>query len=78
MEEVEVIGLEELGRLISRRRKELGLTLAEGADRMGVGRRLLIELEHGERAVAADTLIRVLNLLGYDLVIRSRGEGGCG
>jgi len=39
---------------------------------LGVSRRLLIELEHGRRAVRADTLLHVLNMLGFDVVARTR------
>jgi HTH-type transcriptional regulator / antitoxin HipB len=63
-----------IGALVSSRRRQLNMTLTEAAQRMGVGRRMLIELEHGKRAVRLDTLLRVLNLLGFDLIARSRGE----
>ena len=63
----------DLGTLVAARRKALGLTLDEAASRLGVGRRLLLELEHGTRGVRADTLLRLLNLLGFDVIVRARG-----
>lgn len=70
--EVQLTDLAPLGGLIAQRRKELGLSLDEASARLGVGRRLLTELEHGKRAVRSDTLLRVLNLFGFDVIVRSR------
>jgi transcriptional regulator with XRE-family HTH domain len=70
-----VTDLSVLGALIAWRRRALGLTLDEASERLGVGRRLLTELEHGKRSVRAETLLRLLNLLGFDLVVRARGTG---
>jgi transcriptional regulator with XRE-family HTH domain len=68
-----VTDLSVLGALVAHRRRALGLTLDEASERLGVGRRLLTELEHGKRSVRAETLLRLLNLLGFDLVVRARG-----
>jgi transcriptional regulator with XRE-family HTH domain len=62
----------ELGRLIRDRRKALGLSLDEAVSRLGVGRRLLLELEHGRRGVRADTLLNILQMFGLDLMVRAR------
>jgi HTH-type transcriptional regulator/antitoxin HipB len=67
--------LEDLADVIRRRRKEENLTLDEAADRLGVGRRLLVELEGGKRNVRAGTLLHLLQMLGYDVVLRRRGRG---
>lgn len=62
----------ELGILIRGRRKALGLSLDEASARLGVGRRLLLELEHGARGVRADTLFNILQMLGLDILIQAR------
>lgn len=74
-EEVTVRHLEDLAGVIKRRRQQESLTLDEAADRFGVGRRLLVELEGGKRNVRAGTLLDLLQLLGYDVVLRRRGRG---
>lgn len=73
--ELTVRDLEDLGRAVRRRRQEENLTLDEAADRLGVGRRLLVELEGGKRNVRAGTLLDLLQLLGYDVILRRRGRG---
>jgi HTH-type transcriptional regulator/antitoxin HipB len=74
-EELFVRGLEDLAGVV---RQEEKLTLDEAADRFGVGRRLLVELEQGKRNVRAGTLLDLLQLLGYDVVLRRRGRGSRG
>lgn len=71
-QEIRLTDLAALGELVVQRRKELGLSLDEASARLGVGRRLLAEMEHGKRAVRSDTLIRMLNLFGFDVIARSR------
>lgn len=77
-EELPVRDLEDLAGVVRRRRQEEKLTLDEAADRFGVGRRLLVELEQGKRNVRAGTLLDLLQLLGYDVVLRRRGRGSRG
>lgn len=69
-----VIDQETLGLLVQRRRKELGLSLQEAADRFGVSKRLVLDLEKGRRGVRIDTVLRILNLLGFDLLVRRRAS----
>ena len=71
-EEIVVERLEDLARAIRQRRHDEELTLDEAADRFGVGRRLLVELEGGKRNVRVATLLDLLQLLGYDVVLRRR------
>lgn len=73
-EEFAVETLEDLARAVRQRRREADLTLDEAADRFGVGRRLLVELEGGKRNVRVGTLLDLLQLLGYDVVLRRRGR----
>jgi len=74
-EEHEVRHPEDLAGVVRRRRREEKLTLSEAADRFGVGRRLLVELEGGRRNVRASTLLDLMQLLGYDVILRRRGPG---
>ncbi len=70
-----ISNLTQLGRLVRRRREAAGLTLDEAAGLLGVGRRFLIELEHGKRRANIETLLRVLHALGLELVIETRTPG---
>lgn len=68
--------LRQLGSVIRSRREAAGLTLDEASDLLGVGRRFLIELEHGRRRANIETLLQVLNALGLELVIEPRTAAG--
>jgi transcriptional regulator with XRE-family HTH domain len=65
----------ELGALVRERRMAAGLTLDEAAGLLRVGRRFLIELEHGTRRANVETLLQVLAGLGLELVIEVRTPG---
>jgi HTH-type transcriptional regulator/antitoxin HipB len=67
-----VSNLGDIGRLVRIRREAAGLTLDEAAALLGVGRRFLIELEHGKRRANVETLLRVLHALGLEMVIEVR------
>lgn len=73
-EELPMRDLQDLADVVRTRRRDEGLTLDEAADRFGVGRRLLVELERGRRNVRVNTLLDLLHLLGYDVVLRRRGR----
>jgi HTH-type transcriptional regulator/antitoxin HipB len=60
-------GNEPLGKVLSQRRHELGLTQEELADLSGVSLRLIHELEHNKVSVRLDNLLRVINALGFHL-----------
>jgi transcriptional regulator with XRE-family HTH domain len=69
----------ELGDSIRARRKEVGLSAADTAALSRVSRRLLIELERGRRPnVGLSGLLRILQVLGLDLEVKSRGLPGSG
>ncbi len=68
--------LEQLGVLVRERREAAGLTLDRAAALLGVGRRFLIELEHGKRRANVETLLQVLNALGLELVVEARTPAG--
>ena len=69
----------ELGRQIRRRRKDAGLTADQTASLAGVSRRLLLELEQGKRPnVGLAHVLRILELLGVDVLLSPRGHPGAG
>ena len=78
LNEITLENLDDLAQAIRQRRREESLTLSEAADRFGVGRRLLVELEGGKRNVRITTLLDLLQLLGYDVVLRPRRRGSRG
>lgn len=59
--------------LIKARRKELGYTQAEVASFCGVGLRFFSELENGKETLQLEKVLKVINVLGIDLVAKSRG-----
>jgi transcriptional regulator with XRE-family HTH domain len=67
----------QLGAAIRARREETRLTTTRAASFARVSRRLLTEVEGGKRAnVGFSALIRILDTLGLDLVVRVRGLPG--
>lgn len=66
--------MEEVGRVIRLRRKELGYTQTEIAEFAGVSQRLISEIERGKPTVAFETVMRVANGLGIDFVLSIRGK----
>ena len=73
--EYTVRSIEDLGELLTRRRKQLHLGLEAAAQRLGVSTRLLFELEHGRRGVSIATVLQILQLYGIDTVLRARQPG---
>lgn len=64
---------EELGVLIRQRRKEAGMTQTKLASLAGVGTRFLSELERGKATSELGRTLRILELLGLEVHIKSRG-----
>jgi HTH-type transcriptional regulator/antitoxin HipB len=69
---VAVDNAEQLGALIRRRRRELGLTQTEVAEIANTNLRLLSELERGKPTARLENVLRVLTTLGIDLEARVR------
>ncbi len=59
--------------LVKARRKELGITQQELADRAGVGLRFLRELEQGKETLRLDKVNQVLAMFGYRMAPRRLG-----
>lgn len=64
----------QLGNIIKLRRKELGYTQTDIANFMGCSQRLVSEIERGKPTVAFETVLRMANGLGIDLVANIRGK----
>src|SRR5688572_14841874 len=61
-----------LGNTIRRRRLDLGLSQSEIADRVGVSRKWIIDVERGKPTVALSHLLRLLDALDLDLLLAPR------
>lgn len=69
-----VTSVQDVGRLVSQRRKAQGLTQADLAGLGQTGNRFIGELERGKGTMQFDKVVHILNLLGLDLVIVERGS----
>ncbi|MFH0729425.1 MAG: helix-turn-helix transcriptional regulator [Pseudomonadota bacterium] len=56
-----------LVQFIKKRRKQLGLTQRDLADRAGVGLRFVRELEQGKETIRLDKVNQVLALFGHEM-----------
>jgi len=56
-----------LSKFIKARRKKIGLTQVELAERAGVGLRFVRDLEQGKKSLQMDKVNQVLNLFGHEL-----------
>jgi transcriptional regulator with XRE-family HTH domain len=66
--------MQELGRAIREKRRELGYTQAFVADFAGISASFLSELENGKETIQAGKMMEVISLLGMDICIKNRGE----
>lgn len=62
-----VLDPQDIGATARARRVELGLRQRELAELAGVSERLIREIERGKPGLRLDTLLRVLNVLGFQL-----------
>jgi HTH-type transcriptional regulator / antitoxin HipB len=62
---------EQLPGLLQAFRKEAGLTQAEVALRLGITQQTVSALERNAETVSAERLLRLLNILGVQLVLRN-------
>lgn len=62
-----------LGRAIRERRKELNYTQAYLADFTGLSVSFISDLERGKPTAEIEKTIRLINILGMDLLVAKRG-----
>lgn len=67
---VPIESVEHLGSLVRRHRSALGLTQAQLANRAGVGRRFVSELESGKQTIRAAEMLDVCGAIGLTLSAR--------
>ncbi len=65
----------QLGAIIRRCRKQVGLTQAQLGTIIGKRQATISELESGERGTNLDTLFSILNALELEMVVRPRRKG---
>lgn len=66
----------ELGQLIRRKRKEVGVLQADAAGLAGVGTRFLSEIERGKETAELGKVLQVLERLGLEVWVLPRGATG--
>lgn len=66
---------EQLPQLLKAFRKNAGLTQADVALRLGVTQQTVSALERNAEAVSAERLMRLLNILGVEWVLRTPSNG---
>lgn len=64
----------EIGATIRRERTALGLRQDALAAAAGVGLRFLVELERGKPTVRLEPMLKVLAVLGLELIVRPRSN----
>ena len=69
---------EELGTIVRKQRKALGLTQAELALTSGTGMRFISDLENGKPTCQLGKTLTVLRTLGLRLTLSSHGSTGAG
>lgn len=70
--EIAVLSLEDLGRQIRNKRKASGLRIDDAAALCGVSVDLLSRLENGKSGVATGRVLKVLDGLGLEMLVRSK------
>lgn len=64
----------EAGKLARERRKALGYTQADVANLCGTGTRFISDFENGKATIEFGKAITMLEALGLDLCVHTRGE----
>jgi y4mF family transcriptional regulator len=67
-----ILDMQSLGKIVRARRKELGYTQAQLAERCGCGVRYLSELENGKPTIEMGKALHVIHVLGLDLFVEGR------
>ncbi|TVQ32589.1 MAG: transcriptional regulator [Wenzhouxiangella sp.] len=72
LSEMNINSIIQLGELVRKQRKALGLTQVEAAGLCGVGERFLRELEHGKPTIETGRMLQVMAGLGIELDAKVR------
>jgi y4mF family transcriptional regulator len=76
LQPVQVMDAKDIGQYVKAVRKNIGLTQEELAYISGVGISFIHDLEHGKKSLQFDSLMKVVNRLGCDILIQQRGATG--
>ena len=68
------LDMEVIGKVLRRRRRELGYTQTEVAAFCGFSQRLISEIERGRGSVAIEKVMMYAHGLGIDFLLRIRGK----
>lgn len=68
-----IFDMADFGQLVRQRRRELRMTQADVARLTGFSMRLVGEIERGKEHVAADKVLRLLDVLNMTMVIHVEG-----
>ena len=71
---IPIYSIADLGAQVRRSRKAQGLTQTELADACGVSLSFVSNLEKGKETTEAGKMLRVINTLGIDVLLKPRGE----
>ena len=69
-----ILYMADLGKLVRQRRRELGMTQADVSYHTGLSTRLVGEIERGKEHVAADKVLRLLDVLNMTMVVHVEGK----
>jgi y4mF family transcriptional regulator len=69
------MNIQEIGQLIRKRRKSLGVNQDSAAELAGVSTHTLSNIESGQANPTLEVLERVLDVLGLELAIVTKSEG---
>lgn len=69
-----ILTMQEMGKLIRLRRKELGMTQADVSRMTDLSMRLVGEVERGKEHVAADKILRLLDALNMTMIVHVEGK----
>jgi transcriptional regulator with XRE-family HTH domain len=74
MEDIKIVNTNDLGPTIKKYRKEKKITQQELADFSSLSRVGVVKFEKREGDIKLSTLIKIANLLGFDLVLKKRSD----
>lgn len=71
----DLMDVEDIGRLVRRQRRKIGLRQAELAALADVGTRFVSELEHGKSSLEIGRVFRVVEAVGLNISVERRSWG---
>jgi len=63
----------DIGAIIKKKRRELGIKQSQLADVSGNGTRFVSDLENGKSTMRIGQILDILHVLGFDISISARG-----